>query len=473
MIAKNVLALSGVNVFRASVQFGLNLLLAGFIPPAEYGLVTFTAPFIAFLALTTELGLSSALVRQPGLTREAAGGALLFTSGLGLLGAALLAAAAPAVGRAAHMPELAPVMAAMAPVVALSIASTAPRALLERRLAYGLVAGVEAAAVFVGATVALIVAWRGGGVWALVAYNLVLHAVRLAVFLFAALARRTLAAGFQWRSLRPMLGFGGWVLGFNLLNFAARNGDNLLIGVRLGAEAVGLYGLAYQFMLAPLIAMTWPASAVLLATLGSRQAGAAERRETILSLLAATALVSFPAMAFLTFGLATPARALLGPQWADLPGLVAVLAPVGAAQSLGSYSGAVLLARGESRLQFQLGAASAAALLVCFLAALPFGLHVFVLAYAATATAIALAYVGLILHRADIPLRSLLAALAPAGAATAAGLLAAGLAGGFEARGWTGWAPATAGYAAAVAATYALCRRRIRARLTALLAPAP
>ena len=80
--------------------------------------------------------------------------------------------------------------------------------------------------------------------------------MRLAAFGWT--MRGVLRPNARFGQLAGLLSFGGWVLANNILNFLARNSDNLLIGAWLGAAAVGVYGLAYQFMLAPLMAITWP-----------------------------------------------------------------------------------------------------------------------------------------------------------------------------------------------------------------------
>jgi hypothetical protein len=85
--------------------------------------------------------------------------------------------------------------------------------------------------------------------------------------IFCILARNWLTLSLEWKRCAGIVTFGGWVLLTNLVTFLARNFDNLLIGTVLGAAAVGLYGLSYQFMMIPMIAVTWPASGVLFATL--------------------------------------------------------------------------------------------------------------------------------------------------------------------------------------------------------------
>ena len=61
--------------------------VAAFVPPGDYGLVVFTAPFLVLIAMLTDLGMTSAITRAPSLSREEAGAAM----GAMLSGAAVCA----------------------------------------------------------------------------------------------------------------------------------------------------------------------------------------------------------------------------------------------------------------------------------------------------------------------------------------------------------------------------------------------
>ena len=313
MLARNLASMSALSLYRNGVQFALNIVMARFILPAEYGLLVFTAPFLAFLGLMTDLGLSVAIVRSKALSERQIAAAFTLTLVLGVALSLLLGASAWPLQAAVHMRGLGPVVTAMSGVVLLNVASTVPRALLERHLRYGRIAGIEAAAVLISAVCAVIAALMGAGVWALVGYNLLSQLLR--AITYGWLARREVRLEFRWEGLKPLMSFGGWVLATNTLTFFSRNSDNLLIGAVLGAAAVGVYGLGYQFMMIPLMAITWPASSVLFAMLSRQVLHTTQVRETVRSVVSATALLSFPAMIYLTFGLAFPMHLMLSPRW--------------------------------------------------------------------------------------------------------------------------------------------------------------
>ncbi|MCC2976606.1 oligosaccharide flippase family protein [Sphingomonas sp. PL-96] len=471
MLGKNMLSMSALSLYRNAVQFGMNVAIAAFVSPGEYGLVVFTTPFVVLIAMLTDLGMTSAITRAPTLSRGEAGAAMAAMTLGGAICALLLALGAYPLQEAIGMAGLAPVMIGMALVVVLSVAAATPRALLERQLHYGRIAAVEAGAIAVAAVIGLIAAWHGAGVWALVLYNLVNHGLRAVVFGWS--SRRGLAINFRFERLTALLSFGGWVLATNLLNFLARNSDNLLIGAWLGAAAVGAYGLSYQFMLAPLMAITWPTSAILVSTLRNQDPHGAHAQTMVQSVLTATALLSVPAMIYLTFGLRFPVDTLLSGRWHQVPSIVAWLAPVGALQSIASYNGALLMVAGRARAQFALTVVNTLVLVVTFVLALPFGLLALVKAYALVGALLNVAFLTMIIRLTGLSLQRLALAVMPATAAAAAGLAAVSFTTGFSPATWPAWLVCTGVYGTLVLGTYGLLHVHVRSALAVLTARAP
>ena len=471
MLGKNILSMSGLSLFRNVVQFAMNIAIASFVTPGDYGLVVFTTPFVVLVAMLTDLGMTSAITRAPTLSREEAGAAMGTMMAGGLAAAAILASVAWPLQHAIAMPGLAPVMAAMGGVVVLSITAATPRALLERDLRYGRIAAIEAGAISCSAGIGFLAAWHGAGVWSLVLYNLCVQAMRLGGFGWD--VRGRLRPNLQVRQLGHLLSFGGWVLATNILNFLARNSDNLLIGASLGAAAVGVYGLAYQFMLAPLMAITWPTSSILLSTLRNEDPHGPRAQAMVEGVLSATALIVVPAMLYLTFGLAFPVSALLSERWAMVPAIVSWLAPAGALQALSSYNGALLMVAGRARAQFVLTVVNAGVLVATFLLSLPFGLMTLVKAYTAVVALLSIALLAMIVALTGLSLARLARAILPATLASGAAVLVVTLSVGVHPTRWISWIGATGIYGAVVLAAYALFHVHVRRTLTVLRARGP
>jgi O-antigen/teichoic acid export membrane protein len=467
VILRNMVVMTGLNLSKAGVTVLISLLLAGAVPPQEYGLVAFAVPLMTLVMLLTDLGLSSAIVRHPELDRRQAGTTLRLMAAIGLAGGVLVAATAGPLQQALAMPKLAQVLLGFAAVTACSIWATVPRALLERHLDYQRIALVEAAALlcalawFCGSLMA------GLGVLALVGFHVLLQALRAVCFTL--LARALVERGGRLADVVALMRVGGWVFVTNLLSFAARNLDRFLIGAVLGAAALGLYGLAYQFMTLPLMLIAWPASGVLLSTLSRMGSDAHGKAAVVCAVLTATATVSVPAMAFLSFGARHPMESLLPHHWSGLADIVAVLAPVGAVQSIAVYAGTVLVERGRVRLHFALGLVNGLGVCGVFAATVWSGLQALVAGYAVVSVLLCGLSMFVACRVAGIGVRRLAACLQPGVVATAIGLLAAAASGGLNPRDTAGWLASTLAYVLAVVGVCLLQRSSLLASLRVLM----
>jgi len=466
-VLKSLASMSALNLVKALIQFGITSAVSLFVLPHEYGLIAFSTPIISFIALFTDMGLSSAVVRKSGLDRTEAGEAFTCSLCVALGASLMLALAAWPLQKASHLDGLAPLLLVLTLAVLFNIAAAIPRALLERHLRYQTVAAYEFASLLVAATSSLAVLFCGGRIWAVVVNQVVLQLLRMALFWIA--SRHELALNFGWKKISGLLGFGGWVLATNVLAFFARNADNLLIGTFLGATAVGIYGLAYQFMTLPLMAITWPASGVLLATLSSkRHAEGFDINPTIVGVTQATALISFPLMTFMAVGLSFPVDRLLSPHWHQVVNVIGILAFAGAIQSIGSYNGAVLLAVGRPRVQFLLSVCTALVLIAGFLLALPYGIIVFAKVYVISTIVTTLIVLAAMIHFGGIePLGYLRSLMLP----IAGSLVGLGgfLVPGFHATNWAHWSLAVGIFGLGVALVYGMAQSSIRASLGVLL----
>ena len=465
MILKNLLSMSGMNVLKSGLQFAMTIMMTYFIGPADFGVVTFSLPFVGFIALLTDFGMSSALVQRTTLDRDEAGAAITLMSAIGLVCAAILALISVPLSNAIKMEQLSPVLITLCLSVVLSIAALGPRALLERELRYQTVASIEVAAVLVAVAACVCGAFLGWGVWALITYYVLIQGVRATVF--AVLTRHGFRLNFAWYRVSSILRFGGWVLAANLLNFAGRAAGNLLIGAALGSAAVGLYGLAYQVMILPLMVVTWPGSGVLMATLSRQSAsGTLEQRNDIIrSVLALTAAVVFPGMAYLTFGADYIFTSFFPPKWSGIVPLIAIMAIAGAAQSITAYNGAILLSKGRPQSQFWMSTVSSISTIVAFAIGLPFGLIGIIQIYLVVTLLVSAAIMLVTCRQVELPIRELGLALLPATVAACLGALVATRAMRIVETPLSAWLVGTGVYLVLIAVSYLVFHRQLAKNL--------
>jgi PST family polysaccharide transporter len=405
-------------VFSQAVKLGVSIALAHLLTPKDFGLATMAATFTAIGALLSTLGAGPAVVQRRTISEPL----LRSLATLGLaIGLALWLALALASGQIASFysePAVQRVVIALAATFPLATLGTVPEGLLQRELRFGRLVAIDLAALAVSSTGSVALALHGEGVWSLVIPNLAAAGLRSALLLSSSPWRPRL--GFDAKEIKGVLGFSGSVLGFNALQYFARNSDNLVIGRALGSVELGLYDYAYRFYMYPLDAITGVLINVMFPTFASLQDDRAAMGRAFLRANGAIALATFPMM----IGLAAVAdpfvRVVLGAQWIRVIPLVQILSPMGALQSLTATPGQVFLATGNAALRLWWAVIYTTLIVASFIVGSHWGILGVASAYAAVMVPISFAAFWLALRLVGQPMRALWATLSKTIAASAA-----------------------------------------------------
>ena len=222
------------------------IVLARLLSPQEYGLVALALVLLTYTETVADAGVAQALVY---LRRgaETARAALLLCLLCGVVLAAALAGAAPALASAFGHSEVTPLIRVLALSVLATSLSAVPDALLRRALEFQrlTVAAVVRAAATGGVTLGLLL--TGHGALSL-AVGTVAGSVGYALACWLLLGERV--SWQVWRARRKELAtalrFGGPVAGGSLAARLIFDIDYLIVGALLGAQALGYYTLAFR-----------------------------------------------------------------------------------------------------------------------------------------------------------------------------------------------------------------------------------
>lgn len=217
--------------------------------PEAFGVVTATL-IVVGIGRVIHSSIGPALVQREDLRTEHEGTAF----SLGVLSAiammALLWLLAPAVAIFFRDDELTDVMRVMALLFACQAPGLVPEALLQREMRLRELGLAETAGVIVGyLPLGIGCAVAGCGVWALVAAILGQALVKSVVFVWLRPHAR------RWwpepKAAREIVVYSGGVASAGLCNYAASQGDNVVVGRWMLTGALGIYGRAYQLMAMP------------------------------------------------------------------------------------------------------------------------------------------------------------------------------------------------------------------------------
>ena len=317
------------------------LILARVLMPADFGLVAMAMSFVLMAELLTAFGFDVAIIHNQGATEEhyntAWTGNLLMGASITLV---MLLAAWP-IAEFYGRPELAAVVCllALGPLFtgAENIGVVAFRKELDFRREFKFQVSRKLIAFAVVVPLALV--FRN--YWALVAGTLVskLGGTVISYLMHPFRPRLSLS------QIRPMLKFSRWLLFNNVVSFLKERSSDFFIGRLLGAPALGLYNIAYEFAHLPTTELGAPINRALVPGF-ARLVEPGEIREAYRNAVALLATLALPAAAGLFAVTPLLVPVVFGPKWLDAVPLMQLLCFNGALLLFHASICAVLVARG-------------------------------------------------------------------------------------------------------------------------------
>lgn len=227
------------------VQFVVMIVMARLLTPEDYGLVGMLAIFLAVSQSLIDSGFSQALIRKLNRTETDNSTVFYFNIVVGAVLYLILYLIAPAISRFYETPDLVPVMRVMCLGVMINSLSVVQRALYTVRIDFRTQAKASMSAAIVSGIVGITMAYKGFGVWSLVAQQLVnlsVNTVLLWIF-----SRWYPKLTYSWGSFRELFSFGSKLMVSGLIDTLYKNIYTLVIGKVYNAYSLGYYTRASQF----------------------------------------------------------------------------------------------------------------------------------------------------------------------------------------------------------------------------------
>lgn len=346
-IANGVVKLLTGQLARFSLQFLGTIWLARILDPTDYGLLAMVLVVVGLGEIFRDFGLSLAAVQARTLSRAEQSNLFWANSLIGVALALICIPCAPLVAGFFDEPRLVPVTMVLASVFVLNGMATQYRANLNRELKFGGLALVDVGAQGIGLIAGVTAAYGGLGYWSLV--------IQQVTYAAAALVVASAITGWMPRrydrtvSVRPFFSFGWPLVVTQLVGYASRNADTVVIGHAFGASPLGLYNRAFQLLMLPLNQLNAPSTQVALPVL-SRLRDDRERFDRhLLRGQGTMALLICALMLFSGAHSEAIVSLLFGEKWLDSAPLFSILALAGCAQAVGYATYWCFLALGATR----------------------------------------------------------------------------------------------------------------------------
>ena len=390
------LVTGGSQAIKVSIQFLSVVVMARLLAPEAFGLIASVSPIVAFVGLFQNLGLQQAVIQRREISQRQLNQVFWVTVLVGGASTLIIVLLSPAVAAFYGDPRMVGITIAAGLPLLLGSVSALPLSLMNRNLQFGQLAVNDilmAVASFITAAGA---AYAGLGYWSL----LIGSAVSMLVSMLAAWrAARWTPNRPEWRLESDLLSFGANLTGFKLVNFFARNLDNILIGRFAGPVQLGYYDRGYKLLLFPLQNINQPLTRVMIPLLSRIHEDRARFRDIYLRTNWLLAAVTVPGIAALICTSHHVVALLFGERWLPVAPIFFWLGIAGIAQPVSNTTGWLFICQGKTKTMFRWGIYSATVSVVAFFAGLHWGAAGVAAAYAISGYVLSLPVLAVVVHR--------------------------------------------------------------------------
>ena len=309
------------------LRFGISVVLARILTPAEFGMVAMLTIFLVISERLVFAGFGSALVQKTDLQERDCSTVFLFNLGVSLACYGILFASAPAVAAFYRQPLLTPLLRVTALKLIIDALSLVQNSLLIRRMDYRTPTLISFVSVVVSGLLGIGLALGGAGVWSLVWMSVSQRMVSSAMlWLFSEWRLRT---GFDRQSFRYCWNYGSPLLAGNLIDAFSEHIYDLVIGRVYTAVQLGYFTRGKSLEQIVTSNVIEPVRGVLFSAFSSGGGQRDRLRKAFASSVGTLALILAPAMVGLALLAPRVVPLLYSDRWAQAVPYLQLFCPIG------------------------------------------------------------------------------------------------------------------------------------------------
>lgn len=332
------------------LTFISEIVLARLLMPYDFGCIEMLAIFMLLAEAIVSGGFGAALIQKKRPTQVDYSTIFFWNMGMAAVMYVVLFVSAPAISRFYSIPLLSSVLRVQGLVLFVYAFKIIQVNQLKKQLRFKILAIVNVLSSIVSLIGTIILAYKGFGVWALVARNLMLGILTSTIYWFYVKWRPSLV--FSWRSFKELFSFGFYMFLSHIVTIFSSKLQGLLIGRVFNPSTMGYYskasgteGIASSTISQIMDQVTYPLYAEV-------QDNKATMQAMVRRLSMTLSYVTFPVL-FLLLLVAKPMFVLLySEKWLPSVPYFQVLCIGGIAQCLQSVNFQTISAIGKSKVTF-------------------------------------------------------------------------------------------------------------------------
>jgi len=224
------------------IHFISGIILARLLTPYDYGCIGMLSIFMVLAETFIDGGFGSALIQKKRPTQQDYSTIFFWNLGMAVVMYAILFFTAPAISRFYNTPLLCDVLRVQGVILFIYAFNIIQKNQLRKKLNFKLLSIVTIGTSLIALGITIYMAYKGYGVWALVAQNIITSAIPALVFWFYVKWRPIWT--FSWSSFKELFSFGIYMFLTHLINNFGQKIQGLLIGKVYTPATMGYYSKA-------------------------------------------------------------------------------------------------------------------------------------------------------------------------------------------------------------------------------------
>lgn len=331
----------------------VSAVLARLISPKEFGTVAIVTVIINFLSIFATMGIFPAIIQRNDLTQKNLNSIFTYS----LLGGGVLAILLFCFSWSIAEYYKDDLLASICQILSINIFFVAlnlvPNALMAKNKRFKQIAKRTLLLQMISGIVSVMVAFKGGGVYALLISPIVTSIGMFLINMHYYPCRFDFT--FDISPLRKIFSYSAFQFLFEFINYFSRNVDKLIIGKYLNLEALGYYDKSYRLMMLPLQNVTSVINPVMQPVLSCLQDDKRELAQKYNRIIQYISVISFPLAAFLYFTAYELINIIYGNQWNAAIPTFQILSLSLPLQMIFSTSGAIFQVSNSTKNMFLVG----------------------------------------------------------------------------------------------------------------------
>ncbi|QIR15099.1 MOP flippase family protein [Shewanella aestuarii] len=341
-------------VIVTALQMTQMVVLARLLTPEAFGTIALLMIVIGLADLQTQLGLHQVIIQDQHLTQTQTSSLYWLSISLGIIMYIIINVGYFIGGLFFYDPQLHGYLETITLAFIILPLGGQFSAQLQKNFKFKQYAQTEVIGAVTGVITAITLAINDYGIWSLIlAYIARCTVLSLTLIIFGFKNQFKISAEFSLAAIRNQLKFALNLLGGNLLNFLTSRVDQMLVGLFLGAQALGYYSMAFNLIIQPILKLNPIITRVALPIMSQLRTDKQALKQGYFTLL--DIICSFNAPVFLGV-LATASMLIpvvIGPQWLQVTPILQTLCIYAFFYSIFFSGISFVIASGQSHLVFR------------------------------------------------------------------------------------------------------------------------